>query len=67
MKLEELVGIPVGCSQVLSPFEERHEMFSLTNNVSYHCYSGKNVPVSGSVSQEGRKREVIYITTLFSC
>jgi hypothetical protein len=60
VNLEELLGNPVGCSPVLSPFEERHEMFSLTNSDSYHCYFGKNAPVSGSVSQEGRKSEVIY-------
>lgn len=60
MKLDELLGIPVGCSQVLSPLEERHEMFSLSSNFSHHCYSGKNGPVSGSVSREGRKREVVY-------
>jgi len=65
--LEELLGIPVGFSQVFSPFEERHEMFISNTNISHHCYSGKNGSVSGSVSREGRKREVVYITTMFSC
>jgi hypothetical protein len=55
VKLEELLGIPVGCSQVLSHFEERHGMFILSSNVSHHCYSGKNYCFRVSVS--GRKKE----------